>query len=93
MSNTDVIDTPASEDTPPTPEYYNLVLVPDLSTEEGTNSFEKMVQIGLVGLSFVVILLHVFLGMSMTHTIFLFVMYGVLLLFITHIKNKYIKII
>lgn len=91
MSNIDDIDTNSPDYIPPNPEYYNLVLVPDSITEEKTNSFEKMVQLGLVGLSFVVILLHVFIGMSMTHTIFLFVMYGILLLFITYIKNKYIK--
>jgi hypothetical protein len=55
------------------------------------NSFEKLIQIGILCLSLVILLLHIVVGLSMTNTIFLFVMYGILLLFIMYLKNKYIK--
>jgi len=53
---------------------------------------DRFVQVAILGLSVTVILLHVVVGISMMNMIFLFVLYGVLLLCVVYLKYKYINI-
>lgn len=53
---------------------------------------DRFVQVAILGLSLTVILLHVVVGISMMNMIFLFVLYGVLLLCVVYLKYKYINI-
>lgn len=53
-------------------------------------SLSKAVYIVILFLAFIVILLHAVVGVSMTSTIFLFVLYGALLGFVSYIKYQYI---
>jgi hypothetical protein len=57
-----------------------------------SGALDRFVQLGILGLSLTVILLHVVVGISMMNVIFLFVLYGVLLLCVVYLKYKYINI-
>ena len=65
----------------------------DLSTKPSGiifSSISKAVYIVILFLALIVILLHVVVGISMTSTIFLFVLYGTLLGFVSYVKYQYI---
>ncbi len=54
--------------------------------------FDQFVQVIILGMALVVILLQVLVGISMMNTIFVFVLYGILLLYAVYLKYKYINI-
>ena len=87
MSDDDTSDKPEIV----TPSVYTFTPDSAILADNGTNSFEKLIQLGILCLALVILLLHIVVGLSMTNTIFLFVMYGILLFFIMYLKNKYIK--
>lgn len=87
MSDDDTSNTPEIV----TPSVYTFTPDRSILAENGNNSFEKLIQLGILCLALVILLLHIVVGLSMTNTIFLFVMYGILLFFIMYLKNKYIK--
>jgi hypothetical protein len=86
MSDDDTSNTPEIV----TPSVYTFTPDRSILAENG-NSFEKLIQLGILCLALVILLLHIVVGLSMTNTIFLFVMYGILLFFIMYLKNKYIN--
>ena len=53
-------------------------------------SITRTLHICIVLLAFIVIIMQVLLGMSMTRTIFLFVVYSVLMCYIAYIQYAYI---
>jgi len=69
-------------------EMYVINIIP----VQGSGLLDRFVQLGILGLSVTVILLHVVVGISMMNVIFLFVLYGVLLMCVVYLKYKYINI-
>jgi hypothetical protein len=67
----------------------------DLTNNVGDNStvlsLSRVLYIVIVFLAFIIILLHVVVGVSMINTIFLFVLYGLLLGFISYVQYRYIS--
>ena len=59
----------------------------DIST---LSSLTRVLYIVILFVAFIVILLHVIVGVSMLNTIFLFILYGILLMFISYIQYRYI---
>ena len=53
-------------------------------------SITRTLHICIVFLAFIVIILQVLMGMSMTRTIFLFVVYSLLMCYIAYIQYQYI---
>ena len=78
---------PVDEDIVPIATVYYVVHV--ITKLENIIS-TQVVKIGVLLLSLVVLMMHLFLNISMKDTIFIFVTYGCLLLFIGYISWAYI---
>ena len=70
---------------------YKIDLTNNVVGDNSVLSLSRVLYIVIVFLAFIVILLHVVVGVSMINTIFLFVLYGLLLGFISYVQYRYIS--